>query len=150
MGKIKTCLWFDSEAEQAAEFYCTLFDDARVLDVTRKPDGSALVVDFELHGQRYMALNGGPDHKLTDAVSIYIDCESQDEVDRLWAQLTDGGEETACGWLKDRYGLSWQVVPSELPRLITDPDPDKAKRALDAMFTMKKIDIAKLKAAHAG
>nr|WP_055509523.1 VOC family protein [Nonomuraea pusilla] len=147
MQKITTFLWFDSQAEEAAEFYTSLFPDSRVVDVQRHgeagpgPEGTAMLVTFELAGQRFLALNGGPHFRFTEAVSLYVDCESQEEVDELWARLTEGGEESQCGWLKDRYGLSWQIVPRVLGELMSDPDRARAGRVTRAMLGMKKIEI---------
>ncbi|MFC4014019.1 VOC family protein [Nonomuraea purpurea] len=147
MQKITTYLWFDNQAEEAAEFYTSLFEDSRILDVQRYgeagpgPAGTAMVVTFELAGQRYCALNGGPAFTFTEAISLYVDCASQEEVDELWAKLTDGGEESQCGWLKDRYGLSWQIIPKQLRELMSDPDPARAGRAMKAMLGMRKIEI---------
>ncbi|MER7505035.1 VOC family protein [Nonomuraea pusilla] len=148
MQKITTFLWFDDQAEEAAEFYTSLFADSRVVDVQRYgeagpgPEGTAMLVTFELAGQRFLALNGGPHFRFTEAVSLYVDCESQEEVDELWARLTEGGgEESQCGWLKDRYGLSWQIVPRVLGELMSDPDRARAGRVTQAMLGMKKIEI---------
>jgi predicted 3-demethylubiquinone-9 3-methyltransferase (glyoxalase superfamily) len=156
MQKIITYLWFDNQAEEAANFYTSLFEDAKVTDISRYGEGSpaepgtVMIVNFTLAGQEFMALNGGPLYSFTEATSLYVNCDGQDEVDRLWNALTDGGEEQPCGWLKDRYGLSWQIIPTALPEMLNDPDPAKARRAMEAMFTMKKIDIAALKAAYDG
>ncbi|MEV1169387.1 VOC family protein [Nonomuraea sp. NPDC049784] len=147
MQKITTYLWFDNQAEEAAAFYTSLFKDSRVLDVQRYgeggpgPAGTAMVVTFELAGQRFIALNGGPEFKFTEAISLYVDCDSQEEVDELWAKLTEGGEESQCGWLKDKYGLSWQIIPRQLQELLTDPDPARAQRAMKAMLGMQKIEV---------
>ncbi|WP_433436478.1 VOC family protein [Nonomuraea sp. CA-141351] len=147
MQKITTYLWFDNQAEEAATFYTSLFKDSRVLDVQRYgeggpgPAGTAMVVTFELAGQRFIALNGGPEFKFTEAISLYVDCDSQEEVDELWAKLTEGGEESQCGWLKDKYGLSWQIIPRRLQELLTDPDPARAQRAMKAMLGMQKIEL---------
>lgn len=149
MSKVTTCLWFTDQAEAAASRYTSLVPNSRVHDVTRTPDGSVVAVTFELDGQQFMALNGGR-HPFTEAASVHVSCESQEEVDELWASLTDGGEEGECGWLKDRYGVSWQVIPTALPELIGDPDPAKAQRVIAAMMEMKKIDIQGLRDAHAG
>ncbi|PJE95353.1 hypothetical protein CUT44_24020 [Streptomyces carminius] len=149
--KITTCLWFDGRAEEAAEFYTSLFPDSRITGVERYTEagpgepGSAALVTFELGGQRFSALNGGPEFTFSEAVSLSVDCADQREVDELWARLTEGGEESQCGWLKDRYGLSWQIVPRELVELVTDPDPDVAARATRAMLGMKKIDVRALR-----
>jgi predicted 3-demethylubiquinone-9 3-methyltransferase (glyoxalase superfamily) len=154
MQKIVTYLWFDNRAEEAANFYASLFEDSKITDVTRYGEagpgepGSVMVVNFQLAGQDFIALNGGPQFRFTEAVSLFVNCETQEEVDRLWAALTDGGEEQPCGWLKDRYGLSWQIIPTALLRLLSDPDPAKAKRVMEAMFAMRKIDIATLQAAY--
>ncbi|MGW6499479.1 VOC family protein [Nonomuraea angiospora] len=150
MQKITTFLWFDDQAEEAAGFYTSLFKDSRVLEVTPGPTGAAMVVTFELAGQRFIALNGGPEFKFTEAVSLYVDCDSQEEVDELWAKLTEGGEESQCGWLKDRYGLSWQIIPRRLQELIGDPDPERAQRAVKAMLGMGKIDVQGLEDAANG
>ncbi|MCF6475432.1 VOC family protein [Nonomuraea sp. MG754425] len=148
MQKITTYLWFDDQAEQAATFYTSLFPGSSILDVRRQgADQTVLMVDFELAGQRFLALNGGPRFTFTEAVSLYVDCESQDEVDELWAKLTEGGEESRCGWLKDRWGLSWQIIPRRLEELLTHPDPDTAQRAMKAMLDMGKIDVSALEAA---
>ncbi|YCK36021.1 VOC family protein [Actinomadura sp. ATCC 39365] len=147
MQKITTYLWFDNQAEEAAEFYTSIFADSRILDVQRYPEGGpgpagqAMMVSFELAGQRFLALNGGPQFTFTEAISLYVDCASQEEVDDLWAKLTDGGEESQCGWLKDRYGLSWQIVPRALPELMSVPDPAAAQRVMQAMLGMRKIEI---------
>jgi predicted 3-demethylubiquinone-9 3-methyltransferase (glyoxalase superfamily) len=155
MQKVVTYLWFDNQAEEAANFYTSLFEDSKVTNVTRYGDagpgvpGSVIIVHFQLAGQEYIALNGGPQYKFTEAISLFVNCETQEEVDRLWSALTaDGGEEQPCGWLKDRYGLSWQIIPTALPGLLSDPDPAKAKRVMEAMFTMTKIDTAALEAAY--
>ncbi len=155
--KITTFLWFDKEAEEAARFYTSIFEDAKILTVSRYgdagpgPKGTAMTVEFQLAGQRFLALNGGPHFKFTEAISLLVDCETQEEVDDLWRKLTSGGgTEAPCGWLKDRFGLSWQIVPSAAIRLLHDPDPERASRAMKALMQMKKIDIAALKRAHAG
>lgn len=151
-----TCLWFDGQAEEAANYYVSIFKDARIGKVGRYteagpgPVGSVMVVEFELNGQKFVGLNGGPQFPFTEAVSFQIRCRDQDEVDYYWSRLTEGGQEVACGWLKDRYGLSWQVFPAELLDLVGDPDPEKAKRATAAMLSMTKIDLAALRKAHAG
>jgi len=157
-GKITTCLWFDTDGEEAAEFYCSLFPDSRILDVSRYgdagpgPAGGAMTVSFELDGRPCVALNGGPDHTFNEAVSFQVACADQDEVDHFWDTLVaNGGEEGPCGWLKDRFGLSWQIVPTALPQLLGDPDPERSQRAMKAMLSMHKIDIAALRrAADAG
>jgi predicted 3-demethylubiquinone-9 3-methyltransferase (glyoxalase superfamily) len=156
MQKITTYLWFDNQAEEAANFYVSIFDDSRIVDVTRYgaagpgPEGSAMVVTFQLEGQDFIALNGGPQFRFTEAISLYVSCETQAEVDELWRRLTEGGEESQCGWLKDRYGLSWQIIPTALPELLGDPDPVRSQRVMAAMLGMKKIDIAGLRQAYDG
>jgi predicted 3-demethylubiquinone-9 3-methyltransferase (glyoxalase superfamily) len=148
MQKIKTYLWFDNQAEEAAGFYTSLFDDSRVTDVQRYGEegpgeaGSVMIIAFELAGQEFVALNGGPQFPFTEAISLYVDCESQEEVDELWTKLSgDGGQEGPCGWLKDKYGLSWQIIPKQLTDLLSDPDPAKSGRAMKAMLGMKKIEV---------
>ncbi|WP_069171127.1 VOC family protein [Streptomyces griseus] len=148
MQKIKTFLWFDDQAEEAAEFYVSVFGgDSRVQNVTHYAEGApveagrVMTVEFSLAGTEYVALNGGPQFPFTEAISLTVDCEDQAEVDRLWAALTEGGEEGQCGWLKDRYGLSWQIVPRGMVELFADPDPAKAERAMKAMMGMRKLDI---------
>jgi predicted 3-demethylubiquinone-9 3-methyltransferase (glyoxalase superfamily) len=155
--KITTFLWFDANAEEAARFYTSIFKDSRIVTTARYgdagpgPKGSVMTVKFELEGQEFLALNGGPHFKFTEAVSLVVNCESQQEVDEMWSKLlAGGGQESQCGWLKDRFGLSWQVTPTRLPELIADPDPQKAKRVMEAMMTMKKIDIPRLEQAAAG
>jgi predicted 3-demethylubiquinone-9 3-methyltransferase (glyoxalase superfamily) len=153
MQKITPFLWFDTQAEEAANFYVSVFPNSRIVTVTRYgeagpgPKGSVMTVVFELDGQRMIALNGGPQFKFTEAISLSVDCKDQAEVDRYWSKLTQGGKESQCGWLKDKYGLSWQINPAALGEMLSDPDPEKAKRVMEAMLTMKKIDIAALKAA---
>jgi len=158
MSKITPCLWFDGNAEEAANFYVTLLPDSRIDTVMRSPadnpstpEGAVLTVEFTLAGQSFMGLNGGPQFHFTEAVSFSIDCEDQAEVDRLWDALTaDGGQPVQCGWLKDRYGLSWQIVPKALPRMLNGPDRDGAKRAMQAMMGMVKLDVAELERAYRG
>ena len=154
MQKIVTSLWFDGQAEEAAEFYVSLFDDSRIVNIPRfgeggpAPAGTAITVDFELAGQSFNALNGGPQFKFTEATSLIVHCEDQEEVDRLWfALVADGGEPSQCAWLKDRFGLSWQIVPTRLNELLSDPDPGRSQRAMQAMLKMTKIEIAELEAA---
>ncbi len=153
MTRITPCLWFDTEGEEAATFYVSLFENSRITEVSRygeagpRPAGTVMVVSFELDGRPFTALNGGPEFTFNEAISLQIDCQSQEEVDYYWDGLTAGGEEGPCGWLKDRYGVSWQVVPSALIALIQDPDPGRSQRAMAAMMTMKKIDIAAVRAA---
>ena len=150
------CLWFDKQGEEAARFYCSVFPNSQILRITRYgPDtpgteGSVMTVDFELDGQKYVALNGGPEFTFSEAISFYIECRDQDEVDHYWTALGDGGEHGPCGWLKDRYGVSWQVTPTRLLELIADPDPDRANRAMQAMLKMGKLIVADLEKAADG
>jgi predicted 3-demethylubiquinone-9 3-methyltransferase (glyoxalase superfamily) len=156
--KITTFLWFDTQAEEAAKFYASIFKDSRIVGVTRydaegskaagRPAGSVMTVEFELDGQRFTALNGGPHFKFTEAISLVVHCENQKEVDHFWEELSAGGQEVQCGWLKDRFGLSWQVVPTVLIEMLQDKDPEKSKRAMAAMLKMKKLDIAALTKAY--
>ena len=148
--KIATFLWFDHQAEEAAKFYSSLFPDSRIINIVPGPTGAALVVEFSLAGVVYLAMNGGPHFKFNEAISLAVNCEDQAEVDRLWSQLTDGGSPGRCGWLKDRYGLSWQIVPVLMPRLMKDPDPVKVGRMMAAMMTMTKLDSNVLQAAFDG
>jgi predicted 3-demethylubiquinone-9 3-methyltransferase (glyoxalase superfamily) len=155
MQKITPCLWFDTQAEEAANFYVSLFEDAEItsvqrLDGTPSGDNVALVF-FRLAGLEYMAINGGPQFPFTEAVSFSVSCKDQAEVDRLWTALTaDGGEESMCGWLKDRFGLSWQVIPERMGELLSDPDPERAQRAMQAMLQMRKIEVQVLEDAANG
>lgn len=159
-SKINPCLWFDTEAEEAARFYCSIFKNSKVGTISRygsegkeihgKEAGSVMAVEFELDGERFAALNGGPLFKFSEAISFQIRCDDQKEVDYFWAKLTDDGEEGPCGWLKDRYGLSWQVVPKVLFEMLVDPDQAKSQRVMKAFLQMKKFDIAALKRAYAG
>lgn len=149
--KIVPFLWFESQAEEAMNFYCSIFKDSKRGNVTRMPNGAAFSVTFELCGVKYMALNGGPHYKLNEAFSLYVTVDSQQEIDELWNKLiADGGEESMCGWCKDKFGLSWQIIPTQLGKLMGDKDPKKSQRVTQAMFKMKKLDIAKLEAAHEG
>ncbi len=151
MKKITPFLWFDTQAEEAMNFYVSLFQNSKVLGVSRGPDGKAFSVSFDLDGQEFMGLNAGPHYKFNEAVSMYVNCENQAEVDEFWSKLTaDGGEESMCGWLKDKYGLSWQIIPKQLGQLIGGPDPVKSKRAMDAMLKMQKIVVADLQKAYDG
>ena len=157
MSKISPCLWFDGEAEEAANFYVSLLSNSRIdqvqRNVTDSPAGKAgtvLTVAFTLAGQRFLALNGGTRFEYTPAISFMVDCAHQAEVDRLWDALSDGGAPNRCGWLKDRYGVSWQIVPTVLPKLLGDRDSVKAQRVMQAMLQISKLDIAALEAAHAG
>jgi len=157
---ITPCLWFDTQAEQAANFYCAIFKNSKITQVSRypeagqeihkKPAGSVMVVAFQLDGQSFTALNGGPHFKFDEAVSFQITCETQDEIDYYWGALTQGGQEGPCGWLKDKFGLSWQVVPAAIPRMMSDPDAKKSAGVMDAFMKMKKLDIAALERAYAG
>lgn len=152
--KITPFLWFDTEAEEAANYYVSIFPNSKIVSITRygeagpRPKGTVLTVLFELDGQQFVALNGGPEFKFTEAVSLSVNCTSQAEVDEFWRKLSEGGEEGPCGWLKDKYGLSWQVNPSILGEMLSDPDPQKAKRVMEAMLKMKKIDIEALERAY--
>jgi predicted 3-demethylubiquinone-9 3-methyltransferase (glyoxalase superfamily) len=154
MPTITPFLWFDNQAEEAANFYASVFADSKIIDVSRYgdagpgPEGTVMTVTFELEGQEFIALNGGPHVGFNDAVSFVKSCADQDEVDQLWAKLSEGGEEGPCGWLKDRYGLSWQIVPTALTDLLNDPDREKAGRVMKAMLGMKKIDVQGLRAAY--
>ena len=156
MPKITPFLWFDDQAEEAARFYVSVFKNSKIGEISRYteagpgPAGSAMVVAFELDGEHFNALNGGPVFTFTEAISFRVDCADQAEVDYFWDRLSAGGETSQCGWLKDRYGLSWQIVPAALPRILSNPDPVKARRAMEAMLKMTKLDIAKLEAAAEG
>jgi predicted 3-demethylubiquinone-9 3-methyltransferase (glyoxalase superfamily) len=156
MPKITPCLWFDTEGEEAAAFYTSVFPNSRIVDVAHygsagpRPEGTVMAVSFELGGQNFVALNGGPQFTFDEAISFQVDCETQDEVDSYWSQLSTGGEEGPCGWLKDRYGLSWQIVPKALRELLGDPDREKSQRVMQAMLRMKKIELAELERAAAG
>ena len=151
--KITTFLWFDNNAEEAANFYVSVFKNSRILNAARYgdlgpgPKGTIMIVDFELDGERFTALNGGPNFKFTEAVSLVVHCKTQEEVDYFWEKLSDGGEKVECGWLKDKFGLSWQITPEILLELIQDPDEQKSQRVMKAMMQMKKIDIEDLKKA---
>jgi predicted 3-demethylubiquinone-9 3-methyltransferase (glyoxalase superfamily) len=157
LAKITPVLWFDGQAEEAANFYTTLFENSHVDNVWKSPAdtpsgpaGMVLTVDFTLAGQQFQGLNGGPDFKFNEAISFAVDCEDQAEVDRLWEALTsNGGRESVCGWLYDRFGVSWQIVPRRLTELMSDPDPERARRAMEAMLKMVKIDVAELERAAA-
>jgi predicted 3-demethylubiquinone-9 3-methyltransferase (glyoxalase superfamily) len=155
MPKITPWLWFDTEAEDAAEFYTSIFPSSRVVEITRygsagpRPEGMVMTVSFELDGQQFVALNGGPEFKPNEAISFLVDCEGQEEVDRYWSALSDGGEQGPCGWLKDRFGVSWQIIPRQLEELIRDPDPEKSQRVMTAMLKMGKIEVAGLEEAAA-
>ena len=159
--KISPCLWFDDRGEEAAKFYTSIFPNSRILKIARyteagfevhgRPAGTVMTVEFELDGQLFTALNGGPHFKFNEAISFQVDCKDQAEVDHYWTKLqAGGGSESQCGWLKDKFGLSWQIVPTVMNELVSDPDPAKAARAMSAMLKMKKLDIAELRRAHAG
>ena len=156
MPELTPFLWFDSDAEEAARFYTSVFPNSKIVQVARYGDagpgtaGSVMTVVFELDGKRFIGLNGGPSHRFTEAVSFVVDCTSQDEVDRYWDALSDGGEEGPCGWLKDRFGLSWQIVPEQLGQMLGDPKSGNAEAAMNAMLQMKKLDIATLEKAYRG
>ena len=160
MGPIHPCLWFDTQAEEAARFYASVFPNSKVVRIAHygeagakaagRRKGSVMTVEFELDGQRLLALNGGPGFPFSQAVSLVVPCKDQKEVDRTWAALSKGGEEMPCGWVRDRFGLSWQVTPTVLMDLVNDPDPAKAERAFAAMLTMKKLDVAAIERAAKG
>jgi predicted 3-demethylubiquinone-9 3-methyltransferase (glyoxalase superfamily) len=159
-SKITPCLWFDTQAEDAARFYTSVFEHSRITRISRygkagrdvhgKEVGSVMVVEFELEGQTFVALNGGPQFKFDEAVSFQVFCDTQDEIDYFWGKLTEGGKEGPCGWLKDKFGLSWQVVPSALPQMMSDADAAKTDRVMNAVLRMKKFDLAALRQACAG
>ncbi|HZN89460.1 MAG TPA: VOC family protein [Thermoleophilaceae bacterium] len=154
--RIVTNLWFDTEAEEAADFYTSVFKNSRVVSRSHYPEGApreagmVMTVEFELDGQRFVGINGGPEFTFDEAISLQIDCEDQAEIDYYWERLSQGGAEGPCGWLKDRYGLSWQVVPTGMDEMFSDPDPKRAERAMQAMLGMSKIDIAALRSAAEG
>jgi predicted 3-demethylubiquinone-9 3-methyltransferase (glyoxalase superfamily) len=154
--KITTFLWFDNQAEEAINFYVSIFKNSRVGDVVRYgetgpgPKGQVMTAEFQLAGQQFIALNGGPHFKFTEAISLVVNCDTQEEVDELWERLSEGGQKVQCGWLKDRFGLSWQIVPTVLKDLLKDKDPEKTNRVMQALMKMTKLDIAELKAAYEG
>ena len=154
MNKITPFLWFDNQAEEAANFYVSIFKNSKIVNIARYgeagpgPAGTVMTVTFQLEGQEFIALNGGPQFKFTEAISFSVDCKTQEEVDELWEKLSAGGEEGPCGWLKDKYGLSWQINPTVLGEMLSDPDPEKSQRVMKAMLQMKKIDIKTLKQAY--
>ncbi len=156
MHKISPFLWFDSQAEEAMNFYVSIFNNSKVVNVSRYgegapvPAGTAMSATFELDGQQIMALNGGPQFQFTEAISFFVSCETQQEVDNLWDKLCEGGAPGPCGWLKDKFGLSWQIVPTALGELLGDPDPEKSRRVMEAMLKMSKIDVPTLKQAYNG
>jgi predicted 3-demethylubiquinone-9 3-methyltransferase (glyoxalase superfamily) len=155
MQKLTPCLWFDTEGEDAATFYTSVFPNSRIVDVARygsagaRPEGTVMTVSFELDGQKFLALNGGPQFTFSEAISFQVSCKNQDEVDAYWSKLSEGGEEGPCGWLKDKFGLSWQIVPTALSELLSNPDQEKAQRVMEAMLDMKKIEIDALERAAA-
>ena len=154
--KITPFLWFDGNAEEAVNFYTSIFKDGKIVSLQRYPDefedmrGKVLTAVFELNGQELMAIDGGPQFKFNEAISLYVDCESQEEVDNYWNKLAEGGEILMCGWLKDKYGVTWQIIPKQLPEMLRDTDHARAKRVMDAMMQMKKIDLAELQRAYDG
>ena len=149
MQKITPFLWFDDNAEAAIQFYTSVFKNAKILNTKRTGDnGKLFTATIEIEGQELMVLNGGPHFKMNPAISLFVDCKSQEEVNELWGKLSDGGEIMQCGWLTDKFGLTWQIIPSELGKLLNDPDPQKAQRVMDAMLKMKKIEISELRAAY--
>jgi len=159
MQKITPFLWFDDRAEEAASFYTSIFKNSKIVNIARygdagaqvtgRPKGTVMTVAFQLEGEEFVALNGGPQFKFTEAISFVVNCQTQHEVDEYWKKLSDGGREVQCGWLKDKYGLSWQIVPTILSEMLNDPDPKKSERVMKAMLQMKKIDIKGLKQAYA-
>ena len=156
MQKITPFLWFDNNAEEAVDFYCSIFKNSRVLNISRYgdavpgPKGTVMTVDFELDGEKLIALNGGPQFKFTEAISLVVTCETQEEIDYFWEKLSAGGAESQCGWLKDKYGLSWQVVPTIIGELISDKDPERSNRVMQEVLKMKKLEIEPLKRAYEG
>jgi predicted 3-demethylubiquinone-9 3-methyltransferase (glyoxalase superfamily) len=154
-NKITPCLWFDTQAEDAAKHYTTVFENSRIVHVSRygsagpRPAGMVMVVHFLIEGQDFVALNGGPEFTIDEAISFQVNCESQAEIDRFWAELSEGGEEGPCGWVKDKFGVSWQIVPTRLDELIRDPDQEKAQRVMSVMLGMKKLDVDELERAAA-
>jgi predicted 3-demethylubiquinone-9 3-methyltransferase (glyoxalase superfamily) len=147
MNEITPCLWFDTEGEDAATLYTSVFPNSRILSISRygsagpRTEGTVMTVSFELGGQKFLALNGGPNYTFSEAISFQVSCKNQEEVDHFWNNLSDGGEEGPCGWIKDRFGVSWQIVPTALPELLGDPDPQKSRRVMEAMLQMKKLEI---------
>jgi predicted 3-demethylubiquinone-9 3-methyltransferase (glyoxalase superfamily) len=156
MQKITPFLWFDKNAEDAAKFYTSIFKSSKIAKIARYgdagpgPKGSVMTVEFELNGEQFIALNGGPEFKFTEAISFVVNCESQEEIDYFWQKLTAGGKEVQCGWLKDKFGLSWQIVPTAISKMLTDPDPAKSQRVMKAMLEMIKIDLPTLQRAYDG
>ncbi len=150
MKGITPFLWFDDKAEEAASLYCSLFEGSRIVSTIPGPGGPPIGLTFELMGQEFMALNGGPEYTFTPAFSLFVKCETQADVDRLWEKLSEGGEQDRCGWLKDRYGVSWQIIPNALGEMLGDPDRERAGRVMNAMLQMRKIEIDGLKKAYEG
>ena len=151
MNKITPCLWFDNNAEEAVEFYKTVFASTKLISADKIPDGKTIVVFFEIEGQQFMGINGGPMFKHSEAFSIYVDCKSQEEVDTIWEKMTsNGGAESMCGWLKDKFGISWQIIPARMIELMKDKNPVKSKRVMNAMLQMRKIDMKKIEEAYEG
>ena len=156
LTKITPCLWFDTDGEEAANHYTSIFKNSRILHVTHygsagpRPAGTVMTVSFELDGQPFVALNGGPEFTFDEAISFQVNCESQDEIDEFWTKLSEGGEEGPCGWLKDKFGVSWQIVPTALGKLLSDPDKEKSGRVMEAMLRMKKLDVAELQQEYEG
>jgi len=154
MQKITPCLWFDRQAEEAARFYVSIFKNSKIGEITRYgegaplPKGTVLTVRFQLDGQDFLALNGGPVFKFTEAISLIVNCDTQEEIDRMWDKLSEGGQQVECGWLKDKYGLSWQIAPAVIGKMLSDPDPARGARVLQAVLKMKKLDIKKLEEAY--
>ena len=159
-SRITACLWFDTQAEDAAKFYVSIFKNSKLGKISRygkagqevhkKPPGSVMVAEFEVDGQKFTALNGGPQFKFSEAISFQVSCDTQEEIDHFWDKLTEGGQPGPCGWLKDKYGLSWQIIPSALGEMMSGPDPEKSQRVMTAFMQMKKFDIAKLRQAYDG
>jgi len=154
MQKITPFLWFDHQAEEAANFYTSVFKNSKILNISRYgeggpgPEGTVMTVTFQLNGQEFTALNGGPIFKFTEAISFFVHCETQEEVDELWEKLSEGGEEGQCGWLKDKYGVSWQIIPTALMEMLQDKDAERSKRVMEAMLQMRRIDIRALRQAY--
>lgn len=154
--KITTCLWFDGNAEEAVKHYTSIFKNSKVLSEVRYgdagsgPKGSVITMSFQLEGREFVALNGGPQFKFTEAISLVVNCDTQQELDELWSKLSAGGAESQCGWLKDKFGLSWQIVPRKLGKLMSDPDPQRSRRVMEALLKMQKLDIARLEQAYEG
>ncbi len=155
MPTITPWLWFDTEGEEAAQFYTSVFPNSKIVEVTHygsagpRPEGMVMTVSFELDGRRFVALNGGPEFSFNESISFFVDCKDQEEVDAYWSKLSEGGQEGPCGWLKDRFGVSWQIIPTALGRLLSEPDPERAQRAMKAMLSMKKIEVEELERAAA-